>query len=352
MMKWVKRLVRRGLGVALLLTLFSVDSLPAQERCRTSSITPRYSVETTYPDQQRISHILTTLEKVPDPIQEKANKEGYTVAIVNRTIDVETAYLGFPEFPLGSNEMEFTDDRGRRIVATYTSLDGQKEIKWIVYGENTSENRFSSPVPVGGRYVHNSKTALVPQTFKDENDKRANSESSMIYIPPKESRIETIALHEYGHLQDDATGSPSQSNEFTKIYEKSKERHEKLEGLVRKISTARESLFYTLLIKGELSKLPVNIVNSTTGLVQSYQHLLEPQDRFTKSELRQLETYFEINLENYLGSRHEMQTPLEFWAGLSAAYYDTPASRTALKIVYPEAYSFIRQWEQKYAPGC
>ena len=295
--------------VALVSTLFNTD-LPPPDRCRTQSVMPDYTIQTTSPDQRAIGKILAALENVPDSLQRRANENGQVV-IVNRPVDVEGLLLGIPEFPEGLNEVEYTDEGLQvGVKASYTgSGETLGKITQTFFLDNEIRIRDTTVLGLGA-YNPFTRHAIIPQ---HQNG----------IIEDKD-----IPLHEYGHLLDGETNHPSTSPEFYEVYRISGERsHGKLNPTIERAWRSK--------VMG----------NGKGGYVWA-----DDKQKLTRAESRQLEAFWKTN--EYISSRRGLRYPVELWAGVFSAYYSSSESRGALRIFLPEAYNFIRSWEGRYAKGC
>ena len=324
-MRLINKLALGGLGLVSLFSSLSVPDNFAQDRCKTPSVTQPYEVRTAYPNQEMIGGILKDLEKVPDPLQRRASEGGYQVSIVSDTRNINTRLFNLPEVPPGANSAETKD--GKIIVTFSPDVDvpetsGRASVHVSVSSDPNAPTIYTFPkkVKYTGYFDSATRRAIIPQTINGDN----------------------TTLHEYGHLQAQATGSVDETGEFLSVYRASEERREaqverynelnlKYSYWETGIKTAQEGRYRTI------NDVPVQ------EWIKRY--------ALTPEELEEFEGVKSLR-ETYTRPFYEMRTPTEFWAGVFSAYYDTPKSRVALRTNYPEAYNFLHQWEQMYAPGC
>lgn len=275
-------------------------------------IVPQYRIATAYPDEERIGLIVSQLEKVPDSIQRIANANGHQTVIVDRPVNILPYQLGWPEFPKGSNFVFHQEGDGTNSVITYNeSMLGGVTLKSTKFNRSGSVTVTIESDNLGV-YSKQTKTAIVPQ--------KSTMEELSIELGIRE--VGNTALHEYGHLVDDATNRQSGTENFLSVYgislKRYVEQHE-LEREKRSLEGFKKS--GTRTVGGE----PID------NVISRYQVDPSKSDAFRK-------------LFPYI-THHELGKPTEFFAGVFSAYYDGPKSKRALREAYPEAYQFIVEWE-------
>lgn len=218
---------------------------------------------------------------------------------------IETAYPNERNIGGIFRELEKVPD----AIQERANHDGQR-VEIVDTPEDFNRYTQLSVFATRGIYIPEIKTAVIPQNLEELG-----------------GGIAPTALHEYGHLSDNAMGLPSNSEEFMQIYQKSVER----DGYRKNPTMAR-------VLKSYVDKV------GEGRYVWS-----DTQVALTGKENRTLQAYREIG--EHVTNRG-LSSPIEFFAGVFSAYYQSRESREALREIYPEAYRFIHQWEQAHAPQC